>query len=348
MLAMGLVVAAVAEEVPLPPSVKDLPLRSWAQRRDVQFGVAIDDLPLREDARYRALVAREFSMLTPANAMKMGPLQPERDQFAWGRADAQVEFAEANAQRVHGHALVWHQQLPRWLESRHWTRQELLAALRGHVSALVGRYKGRVQMWDVVNEAFEDDGSRRQSLWQKVIGPDYIEQTFRMAHAIDPVAVLLYNDYNGEGLGKKSDAIYAMLRDFKTRGVPVHGVGLQMHMTVGKIPPAQDFRANLQRLAGLGLELHVTEADVRIPLPATEADFAEQARNYRQLLTIALEFPAFRSWTLWGCSDRHSWVPHTFKGFGAALPWDEHYQAKPAREALGDALRGNFRSHPAP
>lgn len=329
---------ALAEEVVSSSVGDDLPLRLWAQRRDVQFGVAIDAAPLRNDPRYREIAGREFSMLTPADVMKMGPLRPAQDRFLWTDSDARVEFGESNAQRVHGHTLVWHEQLPAWLQFGQWTRETLLPVLREHISAVVTRYKGRVQLWDVVNEAFEDDGTRRQSVWQRVIGPDYIELAFRQAHEADPSAILLYNDFNGEGLGKKSDAIHELLRDLRSRGVPVHGVGLQMHMTVGQLPPAKDFRANLQRLADLGLELHVTEADVRMPMPATLEALAEQAKNYHQLLTISLEFPRFRSWTIWGFSDRHSWVPRTFKGYGAALPWDEDYKAKPARNALLNAL----------
>ncbi|HRK16838.1 MAG TPA: endo-1,4-beta-xylanase [Prosthecobacter sp.] len=338
-LALVIVASVSLAEVAASQS-DDLPLRLWAQRRDVQFGTAVDAEPLREDARYRALAKREFSMLTPADAMKMGPLRPARDRFLWSDGDALVQFAESNAQRVHGHTLVWHGQLPAWVESQSWTRDELLSVLREHVSAVVTRYKGRVQVWDVVNEAFEDDGTLRQSVWQRIIGPEYIEHAFRWAHEIDPEAVLLYNDYSGEDLGKKSDAIYELLRDLKIRGVPVHGVGLQMHITLGKLPSPKDLEANLRRLADLGLELHVTEADVRMPVPATAEALAEQAKNYHQLLRIALEFPQLRSWTIWGFSDRHSWVPRTFKGYGAALPWDENYEAKPARDALRNAHRG--------
>jgi endo-1,4-beta-xylanase len=350
LLALLLLTAVVAQDGPearTPGTIdgphgeqKGLPLRLWAQRRNIQFGVAIDAAPLREDQQYRQLAAREFSMLTPADAMKMVPLRPTRDRFVWDDCDALVGFAEAHAQRVHGHTLVWHEQTPSWLASEQWTRDELLTILLGHVRAVVARYKGRVHLWDVVNEAIEEDGSPRQSLWHRVIGPDYIEQAFRAAHEIDPAATLVYNDYNGEGLGKKSTAIYELLRDLRSRNVPVHGVGLQMHMTVGKLPSLDDFRANLRRLAELGLEVHVTEADVRIPLPATPDALDEQAKNYHQLLKIALEFPELRSWTIWGVSDRYSWVPRAFKGFGAALPWDENHQAKPAKNALEKALRG--------
>lgn len=342
-LAMVLMIAGgsvVAREEESLSGKEPLPLRLWAQRRDVQFGVAIDSQPLREDARYQQIAGREFSMLTPADSMKMGGLQPSRGHYFWADSDALVEFAELHAQRVHGHTLVWHGQNPAWLETGVWTRAELLKVLRDHIATVVTRYKGRVQLWDVVNEAFDDDGSWRQSLWQRIIGEDYVEHAFRWAHEADPAAVLLYNDYNGEGLGKKSDAIYRMLRDLRIRGVPVHGVGFQMHMTVGSLPPQQELQANLRRLADLGLELHVTEADVRMPMPPTPKALEEQARNYHQLLVTVLQFPDLRSWTIWGFSDRHSWVPSTFKGFGAALPWDENYREKPAHAALRNALRG--------
>lgn len=338
--AMTLLIAAGTALAHEPVGKEDLPLRLWAQRRDVQFGVAVDVTPLREDARYREMVGREFSMLTPADAMKMGSLRPARDRFFWKDADALVAFAESHAQRVHGHTLVWHEQNPAWLDAKRWTRDELLQVLREHIATVVARFKGRVQLWDVVNEAIDDDGTRRQSCWQRVIGQDYIELAFRWAHEADPGAVLLYNDYNGEGLGKKSDAIYELLRDLKRRGVPVHGVGLQMHMTVGKIVPREELRTNLRRLADLGLELHVTEADVRVPMPISAEELAEQARNYHQLLETSLQDPRLRSWTIWGFTDRHSWVPRAFMGYGAALPWDENYEAKPAQAAIRKALRG--------
>lgn len=332
-----LIVAILAAE-----GRENLPLRLWAQWRGVQLGTAIESTPLREDERYRGLAGREFSKLTPANAMKMGPLRPDRETFSWEESDALVAFAMSNAQRVHGHTLVWHRQNPAWLEGRAWSREELLEVLREHISTVVGRYRGRVQFWDVVNEAVADEGGLRESLWLRVIGPDYIEKAFHWAHEADPGAVLLYNDYNGEGLGRKSDAIFELLQDLRRRGVPVHGVGLQMHMTVGALPPSGELRANLRRLADLGLELHITETDVRMPLPASPEKLAEQARNYHQLLGIALEFKELRSWSLWGFTDRYSWVPEEFPGYGAALPWNADYEAKPALETLRVVLRGEL------
>ncbi|SKB08942.1 endo-1,4-beta-xylanase [Prosthecobacter debontii] len=318
-----------------------IPLRHWAQRRDIQFGTAIDMEPLRRESDYRARAGMEFSMLTPANAMKMDALQPARGEFYWSDADELVNFAESHAQRVHGHTLVWHRQVPKWLETGTWSRDELLHLLREHIFTVVGRYRGRVQLWDVVNEALNDDGSRRPSFWQRGIGPDYIEKAFRWAHEADPTAILIYNDYNAEDLGVKSNAVYEMLRDLKAQGVPVHGVGFQMHVTVRQLPNVKDFQANLKRLADLGLELHVTELDVRIPLPATPESLSQQAKDYQKIFDAAMAFPQLRSFSLWGFTDRHSWIPHEFKGYGAGLIWDEHDQPKPAFSALQEALKGN-------
>ncbi len=185
----------------------------------------------------------------------------------------------------------------------------------------------------------EEDGSRRPSLWQRVIGPDYVEHAFRWAHEADPSAVLIYNDFNAEDLGKKAGAVYNLLRDLKAKGVPVHGAGFQMHVTVGQLPSGKDFRANLQRLADLGLQLHVTELDVRMPLPANEENLAQQAKDYGWIFQTAAAFPQLKSFSLWGFTDRHSWIPHEFKGYGAGLLWDENDKPKPAHAALLDALR---------
>ena len=337
----GALQARAAATLPADPMGGELPLRLWAQRRGIHFGTAINHRAVVTDERYRWLAGREFSMLTPENAMKMGPLRPSREQFSWDQADAIVRFAERHAQQVHGHALVWHEQNPRWLTEGDWTRETLLEVMREHITEVVGRYRGRVQVWDVVNEAVDEDGSLRDTLWLRVIGPDYIEHAFRWAHEADPAAVLLYNDYNAEDLGTKSDGVHELLADLVGRGVPVHGVGLQMHLTAGMTPTADDFRGNLRRLADLGLELHVTEADVRMRLPATADRLRQQAEDYRRMLEIALEQPAFRSWTIWGFTDLYSWVPRRFEGHGAALPWDEDYQPKPARAALVEALRGS-------
>jgi endo-1,4-beta-xylanase len=338
LVASIVLVKSSAAQATAPSRAPELTLRLCGEKRGLLVGAALNAAALRDDSNYRALAGGEFSLVTPENVMKMGLLRPAREAFAWADADALLQFAQDHQQAVHGHTLVWHRQIPRWLDERKWTRDELIDILREHILAVVGRYKGRVKMWDVVNEAVEGDGSLRQSIWLRMIGPEYIELAFRWAHEADPAALLLYNDFGAEGLGRKSDGVYRLVADLKSRGVPIGGIGLQMHMALGGHIPEDDFRMNLERLANLGLELHVTEADIRIPMPVTSSALQSQAEEYGQLLKIFIGNRNARSWTFWGITDRYSWVPAEFKSYGAALPWDGEYQPKPAHRALLDAL----------
>lgn len=313
-------------------------LRDLAQARGLQIGAAVAAGPLRSEARYAETLAREFNMLAPENATKFGPLRPSRVRYDFRDADAVVAFAEKHAMQVRGHVLVWHQQLPAWLTGRDWTRDELVEILREHVTTVVGRYRGRIVAWDVVNEAVADNGSLRDTIWSRGIGPEYVEMAFRWAHEADPDALLFYNDYGGEGLGRKSDAIYGLVGDLVARGVPVHGVGLQMHVSLGWSPRPQDVAANVARLAELGLEIHVTEMDVRIKAPVTEEELAQQARVYRDLLQVCLSAQSCKAFLLWGFTDRHSWIPHFFTGWDAALIFDESYGPKQAYDMLRDTM----------
>ncbi|MGQ9632237.1 MAG: endo-1,4-beta-xylanase [bacterium] len=313
-------------------------LRSLAQTRGIYIGAAVAAGPLGGDELYAETLAREFNILTPENAMKFGPLHPGRDFYYFDDADAIVGFAKAHNIQVRGHTLVWHNQLPAWLIGGRWTRDELIEILREHITTVVGRYRGRVYAWDVVNEAIADDGSMRDTIWLRGIGPEYIDMAFRWAHEADPSALLFYNDYGGEGLGRKSDAIYALVRELLLRGVPIHGVGLQMHVSLDWHPNPQDVAANINRLASLGLEVHITEMDVRIREPITEEKLASQARIYRDILKVCLFSSNFKAFVLWGFTDRYSWIPHFFPGSGAGLIFDESYLPKPAYNALVDIL----------
>jgi endo-1,4-beta-xylanase len=196
-------------------------------------------------------------------------------------------------------------------------------------------------VWDVVNEAIDDGGNMRDSIWLRVIGPDYIEMAFRWAREADPHAKLLYNDYSGEDMGHKANKIYELVKDLKARGVPLDGVGLQMHFEAGKYPKVQDMAANMRRLGELGLEVHVTELDLRVNEPFTPEKLEQQARAYREILEVCLAAPNCRDFIMWGLTDRHSWVPGFFKGTGAALIFDEALQPKPAYFSLIDALRAD-------
>lgn len=313
-------------------------LRSLAQARGRYIGAAVAPGPLLSEPVYAETLAREFNMLTPENALKFGRTHPSRDRYTFQDADAIVAFAQANGMAVRGHTLVWHEVLPRWLTAGAFARDELLAILHEHITTVVGRYRGRIAAWDVVNEALGSDGVWRNTFWYKTIGPEYVDLAFRWAREADPQARLFYNDYGGEGLGRKSDAIYALARGMKQRGVPIDGVGLQMHVRLDASPEPADVVASLQRLAALGLEVHITEMDVRIQGQATEEKLARQASIHRDMLRVCLAAENCRAFVFWGFTDRHSWIPRYFPGWGAALPFDEAYRPKPAYRALIEAL----------
>ena len=319
----------------------DTSLRSLAQVHNMQVGAAVQAGLLATNPRYAETLRCEFSMLVPENAMKFEHVHPGRDRYDFSTADAIVDFAEANGMQVRGHTLVWHSQLPDWLTEGNWTRDELIKILQEHIMTVVGHYQGRIVAWDVVNEAVDDGGSLRDTFWLQGIGEDYIKLAFCWAHEADPEALLFYNDYGGEGLEPKSDTIYELIQSLLDEGVPIHGVGLQMHLSLDSYPKAQDVATNLNRLSVLGLEAHITEMDVRIQQPVTEEKLNEQARVYRDMLQVCLSAQNCRAFVLWGVTDHYSWVPLFFPGYQAALIFDENCDPKPAYYALTDVLAGH-------
>jgi endo-1,4-beta-xylanase len=323
-------------------------LRQLASARGLLIGAAVAAGPLAEEARYGEVLAREFSSLTCENVMKPMYLQPERGRFDFAAADKIVAFAAQRQMAVRGHTLVWHRQNPEWLVQAvegGAAGVNPAALLREHIHAVLSHYRqafvGRVAVWDVVNEAVADDGGPRDTLWRRALGPDYVASAFRWAHAADPDVRLFYNDYAADGLGRKSDAVYALLRELKDAGVPVHGVGLQMHVGIGagRAPSPHDLAANVARLAALGLEVHVTEMDVKLQTGEgpPEQRLEEQARVYGQTLAVCLS-RGVTSFTLWGFTDAHSWIPRRTGRDDAPLPFDAAYRPKPAYHALVRAL----------
>jgi endo-1,4-beta-xylanase len=291
---------------------------------------------LKHSHGYRTELAREFSSVTPENAMKWEVTEPKPGHFDFGDADRVVAFATAHHMRVRGHVLVWHQQNPSWLTSGHFTRAQLVAILRRHIFTVVGRYRGRVASWDVVNEVMGDDGHLRKTFWLQRLGPQYIDLAFQFAHEADPAATLYYNEIGAEGLGPKSDAMYAGVKTLLARGVPIGGIGFESHLTLDG-PPA-DFKDNMERFAKLGLQIAVTEADVRVRLPADPAKLQVQAEAFRDLLDDCRSVDACRSFTFWGFTDRYSWIPDNQPGFGAATLLDGRLNPKRAYFAVHDVL----------
>lgn len=301
----------------------------------VLVGTAVDDTALRNEFGYQTDLAEQFSTVTPENAMKWSILEPERGKVDWSGADRLVDFAERSKQVVRGHPLVWFGQLPGWVQALR--GPEVQQVMREHIRALVGRYGKRVGIWDVVNEPFEDDGTRRQSVFQTQIGDGWIEDAFRTARAGNATAKLYLNEIGAEAPGRKSDALYALVKQLKAAGVPIDGVGFQGHFSEQGVPDG--FRENLQRFAALGLDVAVTESDVALQVPAGAAALRKQARIFSEVVKDCLAVPRCRSITFWGFTDRHSWIPATQPGRGAATLLDDELRPKPAYDAVLAALR---------
>ena len=323
---------------PLPAA----PLRNGADDQGKFIGAAVDMNPFRNEAAYRTTLGREFNMLVAENAMKFDAIHPAQNSYNFTAADELVAYAEANNMQVRGHVLVWHNQNPSWLVNGNFNRDQMIAILQDHVTQVMGRYRGRIVQWDVVNEAISDNnGQPRDSIWRQRIGADYIDIAFRAARAADPMARLYYNDYEAEGSGAKSDAVFNLVSGLVSRGVPIDGVGWQWHKISGSNATVTSAHANnAARIANLGLELMITEADVRIQLPTTAAKLQQQAAEYRSLWSFCLNTAICRGVVTWGFTDKYSWVPGVFSGFGDALIMDVNYQPKPAYTAIDQLLGG--------
>jgi len=315
-------------------------LRTYAARRNVLVGSAIDRgfrYAGGDGVMFRSVMAHEFNVLTPENDMKFDHLHPSAGTYRFASADSLVAFAESNGMKVRGHNLMWHQQLPSWLTSGTWSKTQAESILVDHVTTVVSHYRGRVLEWDVVNEPLNDDGTLRSGFWMDHIGPSYIEKALAAAHAADPGAALFINDYNVEGTGRKSDSLLARVKDLKSRGVPINGVGFESHFIVGGVPPS--LAENMARFAAAGLEVHITELDVRIQLPATGVSLTQQGTDYATVVGACAASPACGLVVMWGFTDRESWIPSAFPGWGAATVMDAGYGRKAAYDAVARILK---------
>ncbi|MFJ6387755.1 endo-1,4-beta-xylanase [Streptomyces sp. NPDC091972] len=334
-LAAALVVTGLG--APAQAHGKQATLADLAQRHGRYFGSATDN-PELVDEPYKKILGSEFDQITPGNGMKWYATEPEPGVFDFSQGDEIVQLARAHHQKVRGHTLVWHSQLPDWITSRAWTAEELRPVLKRHIQTEVRHYRGKVFAWDVVNEAFNEDGTYRETVFYNTLGPGYIADALRWARQADPKVKLYLNDYNIEAVGPKSDAYYKLAKELKAKGVPLDGIGLQAHLALQYGYPTT-LEDNLRRFARLGLDTALTEVDIRMILPATEEKLAQQADWYAYLTDACLAVRRCVGITVWDYTDKYSWIPAFFEGEGAALPWDEQLQPKPAYFAIRGALR---------
>ena len=310
----------------------------------------------------QTVVTQHFNQLTAENIMKPSYLQPTQGQFFFDEADALIDFAEANDLKVHGHTLIWHNQIPTWMQNFSGTKDQWLDVLRTHVSTVAGHFAGResVVSWDVVNEAFEDAGGRYRgseantgsSVWYTNIGPEFIEEAFKAAHAAAPNADLYYNDFSTEWNRPKLDAVVAMVKDFQERDIPIDGIGFQMH--VWSDANVDTIREHLKLVADIrpAIKIKITELDVRLnhvePPLSANAYTPERADQHKALIKGIVEaylevVPAEQRGgiTVWGVADVDSWINSLYGRPDWSLFFFNDMSPKPALQGFADALSGN-------
>jgi endo-1,4-beta-xylanase len=270
------------------------------------YGAAISTAHI-SDSAYTTIASREFNMVTAENEMKIDATEPNQNQFSFTNGDRILNFAVQNGARIRGHTLAWHNQQPPWMQNL--SGSALRSAMINHINGVLAHYRGKMAYWDVVNEAFADgSGQRRDSNLQRT-GNDWIEVAFRTARAADPTPKLCYNDFNIEDANaSKTQAVLAMVRDFKSRGVPIDCVGFQGHFGSGGMPA--NFQTTLSNFAAAGVDVAITELDIA----------QAGATQYAQVAQACLNVPRCVGITVWGVRDPDSWrageVPLQFDGGG--------------------------------
>lgn len=311
-LIVGVLGSATVLVAPLTSHAAESTLGSAAAQSGRYFGTAIASGRLNDSA-YTTIASREFNSVTPENEMKIDATEPQQGQFDFTAGDRVYNWAVQNGKQVRGHTLAWHSQQPGWMQNL--SGSTLRQAMTHHINGVMAHYKGKIAQWDVVNEAFADgsSGARRDSNLQRT-GNDWIEVAFRTARAADPAAKLCYNDYNVENwTWAKTQAMYAMVRDFKQRGVPIDCVGFQSHFN-NDSPYNSNFRTTLQSFATLGVDVAVTELDIQ----------GASATTYANVTNDCLAVPRCLGVTVWGVRDTDSWraehTPLLFNGDGSKKP----------------------------
>lgn len=316
---------------------KDTPTLKEVFKADFYIGTAVNlNQVTGKEPGADSLLSLHFNSLTPENGLKWALVHPQEDRFDFAFGDAFVKKGEEIGAYLVGHTLVWHQQTPRWVfengNGAPASAEILKARMENHIQEVVGRYRGKIHGWDVVNEAFEEDGSWRQTPWMKILGPEFVEIAFKKAHEVDPSAKLFYNDFN-VWKPEKLDGILKMVKTFQEKGIRIDGIGMQGHYRIAS-PGLDQIEEAIRRIHAMGLEVHITELDVDIlPRPSGQ-DGADLSLNYAQLpewnpypnglpdevakslVARYVElFELFRKHedkiervTLWGLSDRTSWL----------------------------------------
>ncbi|EPS41925.1 hypothetical protein H072_4152 [Dactylellina haptotyla CBS 200.50] len=275
------------------------------------------------------IIKAEGGQVTPENSMKWESIEPSQNNYNWGNADSLVNFAQTNGKMIRGHTFVWYSQLPQWVSNIN-NKATLTSVIQSHVNTVMTRYKGKIYAWDVANEVFNDDGSRRSSVFSNVFGDwTFLDVAFNAARAADPNAKLCLNDYNLDYSSAKLTNFVQLVKDLKNRGVPVDCVGTQSHLIVGNsaIP---SYKNTLDSLATTNTEVQITELDIRTSSSPSSSQISQQSTDYKNVVCGCMKTSACAGITIWGVSDKDSWIPSVFSGQGYALLWDANFNKKSA------------------
>ena len=364
-------------------------LKTLAQARGITIGAAITFPSSR--ATFDTLVTRNFTGIVAENDQKFGNIETSNGTFTWTNSDRIVDYAQQFGLKLRFHNFIWHQQSSFVANgtsgpaANSFTRDSAFQIMRRHINTVMGRYKTRNggQMgvfteWDVVNEATARDsglgdtaniaggmrmGSGDISLLSRWVTYtqgethdfDYVDSAFVIAHRNDSTAKLVYNDYDAEGMGKKSNTVYSLVSKLKSRGIPVNAVGMQCHWHLGQAGTTsngawdpQEVVQNFARIAALGLDISITELDIRITTPSDSTKLAQQSAAYQNILSICLAQPRCKNFFTWGVRDDGSWIPGKYTGFTAPLLFSGSgttYTPKPAYYGLISVLQSTAIRH---
>ena len=326
-------------------------LHYWAQQAGLEyFGAATDTAGFRERepypqsyAKYDAILAdpKEFGQTTPTNGQKWMFTEPAPGVFNFTEGEVVSRIANVTGKLLRCHALVWHSQLAPWVETTNWTAPALREAIKTHIFGVAGHWKGRCHHWDVVNEALDEDGTYRKSVFYKVLGEEYIKLAFQWAAEADPTAKLYYNDYGIERPASvKTAGAVRIVKMLKDAGIRIDGVGMQAHLHADNHPTMEDHMATMKAYAALGVdEVAFTELDVRIKTPANETKLAWQKESYQFVAEACVRVKQCVGITIWDFYDPFSWIPHVFPDNGAALLWFEDWTKHPAYDGLIETFK---------
>lgn len=322
---------------------------------DFPIGTAIRIETLTRDAELQALQKKNFNSVTSASDMKMNRILPKEGEYQWDRVDSILDYAHKNNQRLFGHNLIWHSSTPTWVKQKALKDKKWMAAfMKEYIYTYVGRYKGQVKAWDVVNEGLESaGGAMRETIWYKTLGKDYIAKAFNYAHEADPDAILFYNDFNIERDTVKLKATLDLIQDLRSKGVPISGIGFQMHIRMDI--PDEVIANALKKASETGLQIHLSEVDiifnthddtrnggVQVYNELTEEMKLAQSDKYKNLVRMYRSIvPKEQQFgiTLWDFTDRDTWINPFFNLKDWPTIFDRELQPKPAYFGFLEGLK---------